>query len=217
MEGAVRRIAEEEKPRMSRPHDTAAKPQPSELALLRADMDRYRQAGKLKWFEPSLWAVCEYRFRRWGDSLRSPIARAVLMVFTSVTYSFMRLLTGIDLPRRAQIGPGLRIWHFGGIFVHFASVIGRNCTIRHQVTIGSRRGEFDVPLLGDDVDIGAGAKVLGKIRIGNRVTIGANAVVLDDVPDDHLAVGVPARIIPRRGHSESAPDHGAEAADHAEL
>jgi serine O-acetyltransferase len=86
--------------------------------------------------------------------------------------------------------------------IHAETVIGRNCTLRHEVTIGTRHGEHDVPVLGDDVDIGAGAKVLGKIRIGNRVSIGANAVVLDDVPDDHLAVGVPARILPKRKASK---------------
>jgi serine O-acetyltransferase len=182
---------------------------PSELAFLREDLARYRQGGRLKWYEPSLWSVCEYRFRRWGDSFRWRLVRRFFWVVTSVSYTILRLVTGIDLPRRARIGPGLRIWHFGGIFVHFASVIGRNCTIRHQVTIGSRREEFDVPLLGDDVDIGAGAKVLGKIRIGNRVTIGANAVVLDDVPDDYLAVGVPARIRPKSKSvsGDAGPDH----------
>ncbi len=84
------------------------------------------------------------------------------------------------------------------------TVIGRNCTIRHQVTIGSRNNEHDVPVLGDDVDIGAGAKVLGKIYIGSRVSIGANAVVLIDVPDDNIAVGVPARILHKNMDSTSA-------------
>jgi len=116
----------------------------------------------------------------------------------------MRLVTGIDLPRRAQIGPGLKIWHFGGVFVHAETVIGRNCTLRHEVTIGVRHGAHDVPVLGDDVDIGCGAKILGKIRIGNRVSIGANAVVLDDVPDDHIAVGVPARIFSKSELSNPA-------------
>ena len=115
-----------------------------------------------------------------------------------VPYAILRLQTGIDLPRGVRIGPGLRIWHFGGIVIHAEAVIGRNCTLRHEVTIGTRHGEHDVPVLGDDVDIGAVRKILGKIRIGSRVSIGANAVVLDDVPDDHLAVGVPARILPKR-------------------
>jgi serine O-acetyltransferase len=185
--------------------DTTSCQQPvSELARLRDDLARYRQGGGLKWHEPSLWAICDYRFRRWGDSVRWPFLRKLLKILAMVPYSVLRLLTGIDLPRGARIGPGLRIWHFGGVVVHADTVIGRNCTIRHEVTIGSRRGEHDVPVLGDDVDIGAGAKILGSIRIGDRVTIGANAVVLDDVPDDHLAVGVPARILSKRKPSTAA-------------
>ncbi len=139
---------------MFRPSEATGGAQPSELAFLRADADRYRQNGKLKWYEPSFWSVCEYRFRRWGDAVRSRHLRRLLWFATSMSYSVLRLLTGIDLPRRARIGPGLRIWHFGGIVVNAETVIGRNCTIRQQVTIGSRHDEHDVPVLGDDVDIG---------------------------------------------------------------
>ena len=78
------------------------------------------------------------------------------------------------------------------------TVIGKNCTLRHGVTIGNRQAVDDVPVIGDHVDIGAGAKILGKIRIGNNVSIGANAVVITDVPDNHIAVGVPARILPQK-------------------
>ena len=149
--------------------------------------------------------MCDYRFRRWGDSLRCRPLRMFFKIVAVLPYSILRLLTGIDLPRRRRIGPGLRIWHFGGIVLHPETVIGRNCTIRHKVMIGSRRREHDVPVLGDDVKIGVGAKVLGKIRIGNRVSIGANAVVLDDVPNDHVAVGVPVRILPEAHGRKGRP------------
>lgn len=69
--------------------------------------------------------------------------------------------------------------------------------MRHQVTIGNRKNDHDVPVIGDNVDIGAGAKLLGAITIGNNVHIGANTVVLKDVPDNSVAVGVSARIITR--------------------
>ncbi|MGO9114432.1 MAG: serine O-acetyltransferase [Thermoguttaceae bacterium] len=177
----------------------------SELAFLRDDLARYRQGGRLKWCEPSLWSICGYRFRRWSDSFRWRFLRKFFAIMAMFPLAILTLLTGIHLPRSARIGPGLRIWHFGGVVLHPETVIGRNCTLRHEVTIGSRYGEHDVPVLGDDVDIGAGAKVLGKIRIGNRVLIGANAVVLDDVPDDHIAVGVPARILPRRKAAITGP------------
>ncbi|HIK58838.1 MAG TPA: serine acetyltransferase [Nitrospinaceae bacterium] len=113
-------------------------------------------------------------------------------------YGFITLLTGINLPITARIGEGIRIWHFGCIVLHPNTIIGKNCDIRHDVTIGNRKTYSDVPEIGDNVDIGAGAKILGKIIIGNNVSIGANAVVLRDVPDNHIAVGVPAKIYPKK-------------------
>ena len=106
-------------------------------------------------------------------------------------------MTGIQLPRGCKIGAGLRIFHFGCIVLNPDVIIGENCTLRHGVTIGTRTGDHDVPVIGDNVNIGAGAKILGKIKIGDNVTIGANAVVITDIPDDHIAVGVPARCLPR--------------------
>lgn len=82
-----------------------------------------------------------------------------------------------------------------GIIVHPDVKCGRNCTIFQQVTIGESRKNSGVPVLGDNVTIGAGAKLIGSIYIGNNVTIGANAVVNKNLPDNSLAVGVPAKVI----------------------
>jgi serine O-acetyltransferase len=112
------------------------------------------------------------------------------------------IITGIQIPRGCKIGPGLRIYHFGCLVLNPLTVIGKNCTLRHGVTIGNRNEIDDVPVLGDNVDIGAGAKVLGRIKIGNNVSIGANAVVITDVPDDHIAVGVPARVILKKSNNQ---------------
>ena len=81
-----------------------------------------------------------------------------------------------------------------GIIIHPSAVIGANVTIMHQVTIGSRDID-ESAVIGDDVFIGAGAKILGKIVIGNGAKIGANAVVIKDVPANATVVGVPGRII----------------------
>ena len=81
----------------------------------------------------------------------------------------------------------------------------RNCTLRQDVTVGTRQGDHDVPILGDGVEIGAG-RILGSVRIGSRVSIGANAVVLDDVPDHHIAVRVPTRPPQACGIGEDAGD-----------
>ena len=84
-----------------------------------------------------------------------------------------------------------------GVVVHARAVVGRNCIIGANVTIGGKSGWYEVPEIGDNVDINAGAKVLGPIRIGNNVIIGANAVVVKDVPDNCVVAGVPAKIIRR--------------------
>jgi serine O-acetyltransferase len=104
-------------------------------------------------------------------------------------------LTGISLPKGAQIGPGLRIWHFGNIFVNSESILGANCTLRQGVTIGNRVDNGGSPILEDDVELGAYAQILGEVRIGRGAKVGAMSVVLVDVPAGATAVGNPARII----------------------
>lgn len=84
--------------------------------------------------------------------------------------------------------------HPNGIVIHPGATIGCNCLIFQQVTIGTREGQAP-PVIGGHVDIGAGAKILGAVTIGNHACIGANAVVLKDVPEDKTAVGVPAKVI----------------------
>ncbi|NCB26477.1 MAG: hypothetical protein EOM62_13535 [Bacteroidia bacterium] len=85
--------------------------------------------------------------------------------------------------------------HPNGIVIHPKAIIGVNCLIFQQVTIGTGGPVSGVPQIGGHVDIGAGAKILGGVRIGNHAKIGANAVVLGDVPEEATAVGVPARIV----------------------
>ena len=108
------------------------------------------------------------------------------------------MLLGVELPCEAIVGERLVIEHTGTIVVSGDAIFGDDCILRQGVTVGLRnRGIRGSPRLGDRVDIGAGAKLLGPIRIGNDVAIGANAVVLCDVPDQSIAVGIPARVRPR--------------------
>jgi serine O-acetyltransferase len=113
--------------------------------------------------------------------------------------ALMFILFKCVLPLRAEIGEGTRFGHRGiAVIVNPRARIGRRCLIRPQVVIGGAGdGSHGVPVLGDDVEIGVGAKILGGIRIGDGARIGANAVVLADVPAGAVAVGVPARIIER--------------------
>lgn len=109
----------------------------------------------------------------------------------------VELLTGVSIPTKVRVGPGLLIWHFGGIVIHEKTVIGANCTLRHGVTIGTRYDGGPAPVLEDGVDVGAGAQILGRVRVGEGAKIGAMTLVLSDVPPGATAVGVPARIIKR--------------------
>jgi len=113
---------------------------------------------------------------------------------------FLRFVFGCFIPYKTRIGH--RNVHFGhnglGVVLDHRCVIGDNVRIDQQVTIGIRWDENRAPVIGNNVRIGAGAKVLGSINIGNNVRIGANAVVLTDIPEGATAVGVPARIILKR-------------------
>jgi serine O-acetyltransferase len=151
--------------------------------------------------EQSLWAIRVYRFGRRVDRRPDGLAKRLLTRAYWLLFRVVETVTGISLPKSAAIGPGLRIWHFGGVFLHGDVVMGANCTLRQGVTIGNRAEGGPVPVVGNDVDFGAYAQVLGGVRIGNGCRIGAMAVVLDDVPDGATAVGAPARILLR----ESAP------------
>jgi serine O-acetyltransferase len=161
-----------------------------------ADLKRYRNKnGTLILSEPSLYIIALYRC---GHSIRkikfSPL-RWLFSILHLPFYIFFSIITGIHIPRGCKIGPGLRIFHYGCIVLNPDTIIGSNCTLRHDVTIGNRKDDHDVPVIGDNADIGAGAKILGAIKIGNNVKIGANAVVLTDLPDNSVAVGIPARVI----------------------
>jgi serine O-acetyltransferase len=146
-----------------------------------------------------LWVMVVYRFGRWRYQFRTPLLRVPLSFCYKILKLASQILTGIDLPCEVVVGRRLVIEHFGGIIISGDTQLGDDVVIRNGVTIGLRRtGVRGAPVIGDRVDIGTGAKILGSIRIGNDVAIGANAVVLQDVPDNCIAVGIPASIRPRR-------------------
>lgn len=122
---------------------------------------------------------------------------AVLRRLEVLRYRFWSVVTGADIPLNSRLGLGLLLPHPNGIVIHPAADIGVNCLILQQVTIGTD-GSSQVPRIGNRVDIGAGAKILGGVVIGDHALIGANAVVVRDVPAWHVAVGVPATVRPRK-------------------
>ena len=114
----------------------------------------------------------------------------------------IQILYGIDIDWRAKIAGGCLIVHGMGVVIGRGVVIGKNAKIFHGVTLGIRDDGKDndgFPVVGDNVFIGCGAKLLGNIHVGDNAKIGANAVVIDDVPPSHTAVGIPAKIIRKQG------------------
>jgi serine O-acetyltransferase len=152
-----------------------------------------------QWSAQGLWVMVIYRFGRWRYGVRSNFARKFFSLVYRVLYKVVQITTGIELPCEVTVGRNFVIDHFGGIVISGYARFGDNCRIRDGVVVGIRRvGEKCAPVIGNNVDIGSGAKLLGPIRIGDNVFIGANAVVLCDVPDNSVAVGVPAIVKPRR-------------------
>lgn len=139
-----------------------------------------------------LRAIRRYQYfkNRWG------LLGKLICKISSIENSFWGLLSGCYLPIDGDFGGGLLLPHPSGIIVHNDVRIGVNCLIFQPVTIGTCKGNCGTPTIGNHVDIGAGAKILGRISIGDHAKIGANAVVLCDVPAGATAVGIPARIIP---------------------
>lgn len=161
---------------------------------IRADLRNYRG----RWWEQGFWVMLVYRFGRWRYGVRPAMVRKPLSLLYKIAYKFVQILTGIDLPCEVEVGRNFVIDHFGGIIVSGYAKFGDNCRLRHDVCIGLRHTDEPVaPVIGSNVDIGAGAKILGSITIGDNVLIGANAVVITDVPSNSIAVGVPAKIQPR--------------------
>lgn len=141
-----------------------------------------------------LKAVRKYRHANW-------FYRHGMLTIARIISQRARHKTGIEIHPGAQIGEGLFIDHGMGVVIGETTIIGNNCLLYQGVTLGGTgkdKGKRH-PTLGDNVMVGAGAKVLGPINIGNNVKIAANAVVLKDIPDNCTAVGVPARIAKREG------------------
>jgi len=167
---------------------------------IRADLRAYDN----RWMEQGFWVMLVYRFGCWRYGIKSGLLRKPCSFLYKILFKFVQVLTGIELPCEAVVGRNFIIDHFGGIIISGYAKFGDNCRIRTGVVVGLRRIEEKcAPVIGDNVDIGVGAKLLGPIKIGNNVLIGANAVVLCDVPDDCIAVGVPAVVRPRNSKSQA--------------
>jgi serine O-acetyltransferase len=175
------------------------------------DLARYPARPWLR--EQSIWAVAVMRFGQRNDQRPTGLLRRVLDRVYWLAFRVVETATGITLPKSTRIGGGLRIHHFGCVIVHPDAVLGRNCTLRQGNTIGNRRPGGPVPQLGNGVELGAYAQVLGDVKVGDNALIGAMSVVLHDVPPGATAVGSPARVIERTAvASDSAAAGGTPSA-----
>ena len=146
-------------------------------------------------FKYSFWLrTCAY-------TRQSKLLKYSLYPLAKFLLSHYQFKYGISIPHETLIGDGLYIGHFGGIVVNSKSKIGKNFNISQGVTLGmANRGKNKgYPEIGDNVYIGPGAKVIGGIKIGNNVAVGANCVVTKDVPDNAVVVGVPGKVISYNG------------------
>ena len=138
----------------------------------------------------------------WGYRVTHLLWRARIRLLARVISSFVRVITGVDIHPGATIGEGLFIDHAIGVVIGETAEIGDDVSIYHGVTLGGltlSKGKRH-PTVGDRVMIGAGAKLLGPLNVGHDSRIGANAVVVHDVPANSVIVGVPGRLLPPQGH-----------------
>lgn len=160
--------------------------------LILSDLYRYTGKSSLKSFLNTYITTPGFNFMVWFRMCSE---------FDSFPMKYLllrkRIRFGIDIYPKTKIGKGFYIGHFGTIVVSSHAVIGDNCNISQGVTIGmvSRGAKKGLPVIGDRVYIGPGAKLIGRINIGNDVAIGANSVVINDVPDNAVVVGIPGKVV----------------------
>lgn len=177
----------------------ASRPLPGLITLIREDLTANRGYKKSQ-FVLAFFRVAQHLRDNWSGPAVLP-ARVVGFIYEVV----VEWVIGIEIPLAARIGRRPRIYHGVGIVINGAVEIGDDVVLRHGVTIGNNGEGASVPLLGNGVDIGTGASILGSIAIGDHAKIGAHAVVTHDVPKGATAVGVPARLT---GLAEPGSDSG---------
>jgi len=171
------------------------------------EADLFRIDARQGWgaFCSTLFSVPTFRFvvlmRVCGKFRQVPWLRWSLYPFLLFWFSHLGRRLGIRIPLDCSVGKGLLIEHWGGIWVNPETRIGRNCNIAHNVTLGwvgegANRG---APMIGDGVFLGPGSAVLGRVTVGDNALVSANSVVLQDVPENAVVMGVPSRVFSTKG------------------
>jgi serine O-acetyltransferase len=171
------------------------------LALLREDLRTHDG----KWLEQGFWAVAVHRFGNWRMGLPKPL-RAPMTLLYRVLNRGVEWTCGITLPYTVRLGRRVRIWHHSGMILN-AHAIGDDVHIRQNTTFGLAARDQPaaaIPTIGDRVDIGCNVCIAGPVTIGHDCRVGANTLVIADLPPGSVAVGVPARILKRLSASPAA-------------
>jgi serine O-acetyltransferase len=177
--------------------------------LIQSDYKKYRKYGAnffvILFFTQGFWAIFQYRIAHFvHEKVTMQPFRLLFKAWLFLWQKGIEIMTGISIPASAKIGHSFYIGHFGGIIFNKDTIIGNNCNIAQNVTIGiSGQGEKrGVPVIGDQVYIAANSVVAGKISIGNQALIGACSLVTSDVEANSTVVGVPAKVISQKGSKD---------------
>lgn len=177
---------------------------PSDVTFWQLVAEDFRTHGR-DWFSQGFWALFWHRFGNWRMGVKNPLVRPFLTLIYRIMTRLTQWLCGIDLPYTVVVGRRVVLEHFGGMIL-VAKSIGNDVTIRQNTTIGisSVHDDSARPIIGNGVDIGAGAVVIGAIHLGDNAVIGANAVVVKDVDPMTVVAGAPAKILRTRDPEEVA-------------
>jgi len=166
--------------------------EPSMFQTLREDYIRHGRSLT----DAGFVSLAIYRYGRWALHRRNPAARWIANKFYGLLRIFVLNITKIWIPPQVRLGKDFHIIHAeGSLSIHPDAVIGDRCGVMHNVTIGTNMRD-GAPVIGDDVFIGVNSTVLGRIRVGDRVRIGANTAVSTNIPSDCLVIGSPGKIYP---------------------
>jgi len=172
----------------------------SQIEFLFVDLKRWKYSSIkdlfYMFFEQAIWGTIFYRISRALFLIDIPVLKIFIRIISFFIFKFSESIFGVAIRPGTEIGPGLYIGHAGMVMINEEVKAGKNLSIGPGVLIGLRGGgSLGAPVIGDDVYIGVGSKILGKITIGNNVRIGANSVVVGNVPSNVTMFGVPAKIV----------------------
>ncbi len=174
--------------------------------LIKADLTRYGSGNNRSAFIKHYFKDEGFKYTFWWRfaeyASQAGILRYLLYPFLILVHRHLSYKFGISIPIGVKIGAGFYIGHYGNIVISGDAVLGRNCNISQGVTIGqANRGKYKgTPIIGDEVYMATGAKIIGGIKVGNNTLISANALVTKNIDDNAVCVGVPAQIISHNGN-----------------